>query len=736
MTVRIINGDCREKLATLPDASVHCVVTSPPYWGLRDYGVAGQIGLERSPDEYVAEMVAVFREVRRVLRDDGTLWLNLGDSYSRNPAKGGSGPNGKHDFIPDYSNARRIMSESKGSSDGLVGRGDRAAIPNGGLGLKEKDLIGIPWMVAFALRGDGWWLRSDIIWSKPNPMPESVTDRPTSAHEHVFLLTKSARYFYDAEAVREPSDASDASKARMAYGRYEGDGSAARYERTGKPDFLTKDGNGFGSAGRNARNVWSIATAPFSEAHFACVDDETECLTAAGWKRRHELAVGDVAAQFNVDTGLLSWGFVQEVAAYEVTDQEMVVGLCRDLDMWLTPNHRTVIQRRHPHTRQKQAPTIIRADQLKAGHSIPTAAAWDFDGDASLTTEWAELLGWYVAEGHESKDSLAVELYQSETANAAKCTRIENLLRQVGVEWTKASCRRTWRGREAISVAYRIMGYAAVRLRELAPGKRLPWGTTLWARDRIESLLDGLIEGDGHTRTDGRRCFVQKDMDQCGLVQALAMRVGLSAAVSQRSDGIGTVWLTSHNSRSFRGTNGRGSPPDRRLYTGTVWCPRLPLGTWVARRNGRAFITGNTFPPELAERCIKAGTSEKGCCADCGAPWVRVVERLVHLESGSGKSGRKPRGKMAGGQQTESGSYDIRMGPVIQASTTGWAASCQCNAAVVPCTVLDPFAGAFTTALVADRLRRHAIGIELNPDYCEMAERRLVKDAGLFADIK
>lgn len=475
---------------------------------------------------------------------------------------------------------------------------------------------------------------------------------------------------------------------------------------------------------RNARNVWTIVTQPFSEAHFACVDEETECLTASGWKRHGELAVGDTAAQFDLNTGLLSWAAVQEVTRYSVTDQEMVVGSCRDLDMWLTPNHRTVIQRRYSRTRQKLAPTIIRADELRAGHSVPTAAVWDFDGDKSLSLEWAELLGWYAAEGHESKDSLAVELYQSETANAEKCRRIESLLRQVGAEWTKASARRSWRGREAISVAYRIMGYVAVRLRELTPGKRLPWGTTLWARDRIEALLDGLIDGDGHTRPDNRRCFVQKNMEQCGLVQALAMRVGLSANVSQRSDGIGVVYLTTHQSRSFRGTNGRGSAPDRRLYTGAVWCPRLPLGTWVARRNGKSFITGNTFPPELAERCIKAGTSERGCCSACGAPWRRRTERTAMIIDRSERTHAKGRTRTSGTMLEPPTSI-----------TTGWCPTCSCEAATVACTVLDPFAGAFTTALVADRLQRDGVGIELNPTYCEIARKRLLKDAPLLTEI-
>jgi DNA modification methylase len=186
VTVRIIAGDCRTMLASIEAGSVQTCVTSPPYFGLRDYGVAGQIGLERTPDEFVAELVAVFREVRRALRDDGTLWLNLGDSYSES---GRGGNPGQSPHVKQRSN--------RGSLDVRKSRHAPA-------GLKAKDLIGIPWMAAFALRADGWYLRSDIIWHKPNPMPESVTDRPTKAHEYLFLLTKSERYYYDAAAIKEP----------------------------------------------------------------------------------------------------------------------------------------------------------------------------------------------------------------------------------------------------------------------------------------------------------------------------------------------------------------------------------------------------------------------------------------------------------------------------------------------------------------------------------------------------
>jgi DNA modification methylase len=249
LTVDIRIGDCRHLLAAMPDESVHCVVTSPPYFGLRDYGVAGQIGLEPTPDAFVAEMVGVFAEVRRVLRDDGTCWLNLGDSYSTHAA-------GK---VADPMRASTLAGKTKKTA--TEANRVAASLPNSIKqgGLPEKNLLGIPWRVAFALQADGWYLRQDIIWSKPNPMPESVTDRCTKAHEYLFLLSKSARYFYDADAIAEEGS-----------GRTPGN---VNYKYDGLPGHETKHGilkqANVPQDSRNKRSVWTVATQPFSEAHFA-----------------------------------------------------------------------------------------------------------------------------------------------------------------------------------------------------------------------------------------------------------------------------------------------------------------------------------------------------------------------------------------------------------------------------------------------------------------------------------
>jgi len=216
VTVRILKGDVRTMLKTLTGESVNCVVTSPPYFGLRDYGVAGQIGLEASPAEYIETMVDVFREVRRVLRGDGTLWLNIGDSYA------GSGRGGHVSDTSTLQGSTESEQQCRDARGSQLAPGLHAAAAAAGVigrawvpppfGLKKKDLVGIPWMLAFALRADGWYLRQDIIWHKPNPIPESVRDRCTKAHEYVFLLSKSERYYYDFDAMQEPS--SDGAHAR------------------------------------------------------------------------------------------------------------------------------------------------------------------------------------------------------------------------------------------------------------------------------------------------------------------------------------------------------------------------------------------------------------------------------------------------------------------------------------------------------------------------------------------
>jgi len=501
--IEIKVGDSREMLRGMGDESVQCCVTSPPYWGLRDYGLPasvwcggrgcehewgeyerpgmsggtasekvqikgadnfqivapstqafcqlcgawrGSLGLEPTPELYVEHLVEIFREVRRVLRDDGVLWLNLGDSYASSP------PGNKGNWTPK-------QASNAGSLDH---KGTLAP------GLKPKDLVGIPWRVAFALQADGWWLRSDIIWHKPNCMPESVTDRPTKAHEYVFLLSKSARYFYDGDAIREPL--TDATIERSKY----------RWQRT-------QDGG------------------------------------------------GSEPSMKGYDYGAQDFG-----------------------DMHVNPagrNRRTV---------------------------------------------------WTVAENHHP-----------------------------------------------------LFAYLLANLASDNP-------------EYLDELLDRYSDD----------ITLKKD-----------------------------IWTVP--THSFKGSH---------------------------------FAT---FPPALIEPMIKAGTSERGCCAECGAPWERVVDYKGECEP-----------QRVGGPKTQAGIYSSvnRAGGFYpeNKNTIDWQPACACGVDVdsgaldpntgagidvrqpfepIPCTVLDPFAGACTVGLVADRLQRDAILIELNPEYAQMGEKRIRDDGGFFVDI-
>lgn len=279
-------GDCRDVLRSLPDESVQCVVTSPPYWGLRDYGVAAQLGLEGSPDEYVETIVDVFREVRRVLKADGTLWLNMGDSYVSSP-KGNLNGRDKSGLTSTQTQESSIVGFNKGTRPTF--RRDRAVASPGAhkrvAGLKPKDLIGIPWRVAFALQADGWWLRQDIIWAKPNPMPESVRDRPTTAHEYVFLMSKSKSYFYNFDEAKEQvtgnahARGTGVNPKAQAHPKGWSAEAGGHSEPTGhypKP----KQNESFSAAvnglvpDRNRRSVWTIPSVPSTEKHFASYPPE------------------------------------------------------------------------------------------------------------------------------------------------------------------------------------------------------------------------------------------------------------------------------------------------------------------------------------------------------------------------------------------------------------------------------------------------------------------------------
>lgn len=252
-----------ECLKDIPDQSIQCVVTSPPYWGLRDYNVSGQLGLEESSEEFVDNLVKVFRQIKRVLKDDGTLWLNLGDTYASNGYKAH-----KTNLDTKKNAPSAWSSENRGFS-----------VPKTtGNGIKEKDLVGVPWRVAFALQADGWYLRQDIIWHKPNPMPESVTDRCTKSHEYIFLLSKSPKYFYNSDAIKEksiyPEGPTSPDKIKAVDGIY-----SKNLQKIKENQY------------RNKRSVWKITTKPFKEAHFATFPPELPELCIKAGSKENDIVL-------------------------------------------------------------------------------------------------------------------------------------------------------------------------------------------------------------------------------------------------------------------------------------------------------------------------------------------------------------------------------------------------------------------------------------------------------------
>lgn len=498
MTVTIMIGDVREQLRKLPDDSVHCVVTSPPYWALRDYGVEGQIGLEATPAEFIATMVDVFEEVRRVLRPDGTCWVNMGDSY----AGGGNGGGGS--FANDG-----IRAAKPGTDKNVAARtGDRGA----NSGLKPKDLCMMPHRLAIALQDAGWWVRQDICWSKPNPMPESVRDRCTKAHEYIFLLSKSERYYYDADAIREPV--------------------------VGDPD--------------HPRNRF-----------------DTKDYEVPGQKPQKRLS----RAPGNVNPP-------KGQAAFEAGDER----------------HRT------------KAGLLAYAQKQRGvgfGHGTDAQAR----GRGRVTKQQIPS-GW--ATGTDRKhDELAGNFSQSRTLTNGKHSKLD----------------------------------------EQSPGRRM-----------VENVARARAESGSHDAMFG-------------------------ATRNKRS-----VWTMA--THSFKEAH---------------------------------FAT---FPPELPETCIKAGTSEAGCCSECGTQWVRDTE-VSYVNPGN----RTTNGPRSTERRHETAGFDLRLERVTK--TLGWRQACKCPSSdPVPTTVLDPFFGAGTTGLVADRLQRNCIGIELNPVYAEMARKRIQAESPLLSDVR
>ena len=654
------------------------------------------LGNEPSLEAYVGHAVLVFCEVWRVLRDDATLWINCGDSHCTDAPGGAT-------IDPKWRSGRQ-----RG--------GDR---PNRRLlsGLKHTDLCEVPSRLALALQAHGWYLHSRIPWLKiGTAMPESVDGRPTNATEYVFLFSKNAGkalfWTHPTLGGMRTQPAPDYRWIDHANDDVRTDQEPPAWRTETLPDVLGPDGKpvkrwrrvnlwdghayfydaeslkvvGSVPAGtRNRRNTdWFVdslrgllsdddgdplafAVNPkgFAEAHFACVDEETEALTVYGWKRHTQLRDGDFIAAYDSGLECVVW----EQALFHRYDYEgeLVAIEKRDTSQRLTPNHRCLVRTRHGQRK------VVPAEALVPGMEVPTTAP--FKGGESLPVgeNWAALVGWYIAEGCRHHSGY-INIYQSLAANPQHVSRIRDLLISVGAQFSEVVRERPWRANGYHCVTFTVRGDAARMLEELAPEKAMtPELARLPKRDAA-ALLNALIDGDGHRRPDGRANITQKSKQSIDLMQMLAMRLGYRVLVRQhRVSGVFTAFLTTGRWLTLRGTNGCHTPIPREKYRGTVWCPSVPSTFWVARRNGKPFITGNTWPEALVEPMIRGGTSERGVCPACGAPWVRQVDverapRRATVSVAAAIANPRPQGALT----------TQRWDDPDRKHTTGWVPSCQC----------------------------------------------------------
>lgn len=753
---KILCGDWIEIAKTLPDGCVHCVITSPPYWSQRDYGVVGQLGLEKTFSEHIEKLVDGFRELRRILRDDGILWLNYGDKY------GGSG---------------------MGLSYSGFTRGDNA-IDNRPLDMRpavghnrgkmDSQLLGLAWRLALALQADGWILRSDVIWAKAisfndkysgSTMPESMNGtrwercrvkiknrkilprdecyntRPTSineqwlaqwsdcpgcpkcepnggyvlrrgswrctrAHEYLFQFVKQIPYYCDMEAVREETVTDLPFAEDMPRGGW-GDGKNidSHVHRKTRPAIP--------ASGRNLRDVWTINPQPYPDAHYACVDEDTECLTTDGWRTIAKLPKTGTIPIVAFTGKRLHW---ELATIHEYSYDGLLVGAeCRYLSMVITPNHR-VWTRHYRSTNWR----IVEAEALKCSHVIRTSAPFVINAneDYKLPTSLvAELAGWVLTDGGYNQGR-TITIYQTKEKGKK---RIEYILKKLGIE-AKKKCRL----RNPKETEWTFTGFWARWMRQTFPVKEGRYGILFdWCDEDLTALWDGMVGGDGNCRQDGRITFVGSKW-KVDFFQALSLRLGKTCRITHRQDNSWAAFISNRNASSLRGTNGQGRILGKRHYQGIVWCPSVPSGMWLARRNGKPFISGNTFPEDLIEPCIKVSTSQKGCCPACGAAWARVIEsrqikRKRPEETSITKpcNNRRPSGNAVAG---------------IKTITLSWRPTCSCHVGdPVPCVVYDPFMGSGTVAAVAARLGRNYCGSEISPDYLELQAkpRILAAETGL-----
>jgi site-specific DNA-methyltransferase (adenine-specific) len=640
---KIICGAAEDVLKTFPDESINCCISSPPYWALRDYGIDGQLGLEPTFEEYIDKLCNIYDEVKRVLRPDGTCWVNLGDTYAAHKDCKSVGQT-----IARGTSREKTHCIDKGKS---ASRNSKMLKK---MGMPDKSLCLIPQRFAIEMVNRGWILRNTIIWHKPNPMPSSAKDRFTVDFEYVYFFTKSNTTLYwvrpDGKMVSKQPDykagiegldwkwgvrKGKRVKLSLWQGRdywfepqYEahtdpkGSLERSKYvghtdngKRLSRKDQYRPDAYTFNPLGRNKRTVWTIPTQPFPQAHFACVDEKTQILTAKGWKYHHEINYKTriKVATYNIAGGFVEYQPIQYLKQYSYDGNMIKVGN-RDLDILMTPNHRNVVQF------QNNQIGIRLAENLKYRDKIIVFADVVYDSDYSITTSWAFLAGWVISEGHYKKGGF-IEIYQNEGDNA---DRIRDVLQDAEIPYTENT--RMRQGKKQVTWYLKKCAFVDWMYKNV-PDKELNKRLVFLPLSRLQCLFDALISGDGHKRKDdGRICFIQKSKKCVEWFEILALHIGFHTTTTPRKEGGYTVFCNHKTKIGIRKTSGKGIAVERIPYKGVVWCPKTPNGTWVAKRNGRVFITGNTYPEKLVEPMIKAGCPEF-VCTKCGKAREKIWEK-------------------------------------------------------------------------------------------------------------
>jgi DNA modification methylase len=699
----------------LPDECVDLVVTSPPYFGLRSYTddgrpVPDQVGGEPTPGEFIDALVTATVEMVRVLKPSGSIFVNLGDKYatpgsersrngegSRQTTQGG-GLTGAKSYIGDV----RLRRPDFG-----------AARPKSLLLLPERYRIA-------AVDRLGLIARAVIVWDKPNGLPESVCDRVRRSHEDWVHLTKQPRYFSAVDEIKEPTTpqvglAGTFKRSKPSHTLVPGQ--SVTQHRMDRPDV-----SAYNPLGKLPGSVWRIPTAPLTLPaelgvdHFACVDSQTEILTRRGWLSNDQLRNDDEVAGSDLDSGMTRWTQLHGIHRYDY-DGEMVSADARGLSMRLTPNHRTIVHRFAGRHRTRQPVEVVRADEMTRQHAIPRAVDWMDDGrEKSIGVDLAALCGWVAAEGWVQ--GRRVRLSQSLTANPQHVATIDALLARFGSA-RRTERLRTYDNRPYTDIVWQLPTALAVEVLRLLPGKLLPASFGDLPTNEARALLDAFVAGDGHDRPDGRRAIFQKIRPNLDVLQAVAVRLGYNTTLS-RDDGQNrwVLYLNSPRPARLRRSDGT-SLVNREHYKGVVWCVTTGTGTFIARRRGTVFVTGNSFPPEWPKRIIQ-GWSPAGVCVECGEGRRPVAERTAMVVRPSARR----RVALANGNASRTSTSGTMTRPPT-AFISGYACGCaDTTAPTTPGVVLDPFGGTGTTAMVAHALGRVGISVDLSHDYCRVAQWR------------